>query len=95
VIVPLLLTSLAGTPYASGDQLVFVSILLALNLQTSFLTPPFGFSLFYLKGSAPPDIPTTAVYRGVLPFVAIQLAVIALVWFFPDLSLWLPRLVSD
>jgi TRAP-type mannitol/chloroaromatic compound transport system permease large subunit len=54
---------------------------LAVNLQTSFLTPPFGFSLFYLRGVTPPKVPTTAIYRGAIPFIVIQLVVLsALVW---------------
>lgn len=70
---------------ALGVDLVWVGILLALNLQTSFLSPPFGFSLFYLKGVAPPEITTGHLYRGILPFVAIQLLVLLLLVFFPGL----------
>ena len=68
-----------------GIDLVWVGILLALNLQTSFLTPPFGFSLFYLKGVAPPEIKTAQLYRGIIPFIVIQVIVLALVILFPEL----------
>ncbi|MFV2007706.1 MAG: TRAP transporter large permease subunit, partial [Longimicrobiales bacterium] len=59
-----------------GIDLTWLGIVLAVNLQTSFLTPPFGFSLFYLRGVTPEEIPTTSIYRGVVPFIAIQLVVL-------------------
>jgi TRAP-type mannitol/chloroaromatic compound transport system permease large subunit len=55
-----------------------------MNLQTSFLTPPFGFSLFYLKGVAPPSVKTTHIYKGVLPFIAIQVIILLILTFFPE-----------
>jgi TRAP-type mannitol/chloroaromatic compound transport system permease large subunit len=67
--------------------------MMAMNLQTSFLTPPFGFALFYLRGVAPKEVTTAQIYRGVLPFVAIQLAVLALLAFYPRLATWLPQVV--
>ena len=67
-----------------GIDLIWIGILLALNLQTSFLTPPFGFSLFYLKGVAPPEVSTMHIYRGVIPFLIIQVILLALVITFPD-----------
>jgi tripartite ATP-independent transporter DctM subunit len=70
--------------------LVWFTILLAVNLQTSFLTPPFGFALFYLKGLAPPEVKIQSIYRGIIPFVAMQLLCLALVILFPKLALWLP-----
>jgi TRAP-type mannitol/chloroaromatic compound transport system permease large subunit len=66
-------------------NLIWIGILLALNLQTSFLSPPFGFSLFYLKGVAPPEITTGHLYRGIIPFVVIQLIFLTLVILFPKL----------
>ena len=66
-------------------DLVWIGILLALNLQTSFLTPPFGFSLFYLKGVAPKEIKTSQIYRGIIPFLLIQLAILLLVFFYPEI----------
>lgn len=71
-------------------SLLWIGILIAVNLQTSFLTPPFGFSLFYLKGVAPEGITTGQIYRGIVPFVIIQLVGLMLVIFFPELSTWLP-----
>lgn len=65
-------------------NLVWIGILLAMNLQTSFLTPPFGFSLFYLKGVAPPSVTTGHLYRGIIPFVLIQLVFLLVIIFFPD-----------
>jgi tripartite ATP-independent transporter DctM subunit len=76
-------------------DLLWIGILIAINLQTSFLTPPFGFSLFYLKGVAPKSITTKLIYKGIIPYVAIQLTGLALVIFFPDLALWLPRVLSN
>ena len=66
-------------------DLTWVAILLAINLQTSFLTPPFGFSLFYLKGVTPPEVTTAHLYRGAIPFVALQLLVLLLYFLFPSL----------
>lgn len=80
---------------ALGIDLVWVGILIALNLQTSFLTPPFGFSLFYLKGVAPPEVKTSHLYKGILPFVIIQLIFLGLVFAFPEIVSWLPALLSE
>lgn len=66
-------------------DLVWFAILISMNLQTSFLTPPFGFSLFYLKGVAPPSLKTTTIYKGVIPFILMQIMVLALVLFLPEL----------
>lgn len=68
-----------------GIDLVWVGILLAVNLQTSFLTPPFGFALFYLKGVAPPEVKTSHLYRGIVPFVVIQLLILILLMIFPEI----------
>ena len=76
-----------------GYDPVWFCILLAVNLQTSFLTPPFGFSLFYLKAVTPPEITTGHIYRGIIPFVLFQLIGLAIVVFFPKLATWLPELV--
>jgi tripartite ATP-independent transporter DctM subunit len=73
IIVPLIV----GPAALLGIDPVWLGILLALNLQTSFLTPPFGFSLFYLRGVTPKEIPTTMIYRGVIPFIVIQFCVLA------------------
>jgi TRAP-type mannitol/chloroaromatic compound transport system permease large subunit len=76
---------------AQGVDLVWVGILLAMNLQTSFLTPPFGFSLFYLKGVAPPEVKTIQIYKGIIPYIIIQLIALGLVLKFPGLALWLVK----
>jgi tripartite ATP-independent transporter DctM subunit len=76
---------------AMGLDPVWLGIMIAINLQTSFLTPPFGFALFYLRGVAPPEIKTTQIYRGVMPFVAIQLFALVLIAIFPELVTWLPE----
>ncbi len=78
---------------AMGFDPIWLGILIALNLQTSFLTPPFGFALFYLRGVAPESIATGDIYRGVLPFIAIQLLVLGLVAALPGLVTWLPGVV--
>ncbi len=74
---------------------VWFAILIAMNLQTSFLTPPFGFSLFYLKAAAPPTVKITQIYRGVIPFIVIQLSVLGLLIAFPDVVTWLPQLMDE
>jgi tripartite ATP-independent transporter DctM subunit len=76
-----------------GFDPLWFAILFAVNLQTSFMTPPFGFSLFYLKGVAPPEIKTGHIYRGIIPFVILQLIGLLLVVFFPELATWLPKQV--
>lgn len=86
VVVPLVAPPLLAT----GMDPIWLGVLMALNLQTSFLTPPFGFALFYLRGVAPPEVTTTALYRGVVPFILIQFLVIALVVFMPQLATSLP-----
>lgn len=73
---------------------IWLGIMIALNLQTSFLTPPFGFALFYLRGVAPPEITTGIIYRGVIPFVILQLVALGLLAAFPALATWLPTLLS-
>ncbi|WP_456458220.1 TRAP transporter large permease [Reichenbachiella sp.] len=80
---------------AMGVDLIWIGILIALNLQTSFLTPPFGFSLFYLKGVAPPEIKTSHLYKGIVPFVAIQILLLIAVILFPEMVSWLPDLLKD
>jgi TRAP-type mannitol/chloroaromatic compound transport system permease large subunit len=80
IIVPIL----APIAEAMGINMLWFAILIAMNLQTSFLTPPFGFSLFYLKGVAPPEVRTVDIYRGIVPFIMIQIAVLALIVIFPE-----------
>jgi len=74
---------------------LWIATIIALTLQTSFLTPPFGFALFFLKGAAPPEIKITDIYRGIIPIVAVQMFVIAMVMAFPLLANWLPNQVFE
>jgi len=78
---------------AMGVDPIWLGVMMAVNLQTSFLTPPFGFSLFYLRGVAPESLATGDIYRGAIPFVALQVIALALVAVFPALSTWLPKVV--
>ncbi len=78
-----------------GLDPVWLGIMIALNLQTSFLTPPFGFALFYLRGVAPAEVTTRQIYRGVVPFIGIQLLMLALLAWWPSLATWLPSVVYE
>ena len=74
---------------------VWLGVIVAVNLQTSFLTPPFGFSLFYLRSVAPASVTTGDIYRGAVPFVALQILVIAVLIAFPGMVTWLPSVLYD
>ncbi len=87
VVVPLVAPPLL----MAGVDPVWLGVLMAVNLQTSFLTPPFGFALFYLRGVAPDDVPTGAIYRGALPFVGIQILMLLILALLPELATWLPE----
>ncbi len=78
----------------ANTDLVWLSTMICVNLQTSFLTPPFGWSLFFLRGVAPPEVSTSDIYRGVVPFVAMQVMALALVFAFPGLATWLPKAIG-
>ena len=78
-----------------GLDPVWLGVMLAVNLQTSFLTPPFGFSLFYLRSVAPDTIKTTQIYKGVIPFIIIQLVMLGLLTMWPELATWLPGLIKS
>ncbi|USD21510.1 TRAP transporter large permease subunit [Microbulbifer variabilis] len=80
---------------AMGVDPIWLGIMIAINLQTSFLTPPFGFALFYLRGVAPSSVATSAIYRGVMPFIAIQLLILCLLALWPALVTWLPGVVQN
>ena len=86
IVLPLVAPSLI----LMGHDPIWLGILLAINLQTSFLTPPFGFSLFYLRAAAPPEIRTEQIYKGVVPFIGLQALGVLLVWVLPFLATWLP-----
>lgn len=90
VIIPIVGPILLGM----GIDPIWLGILIAINLQTSFLTPPFGFALFYLRGVAPPIISTMDIYKGVMPFILIQIIVLGLIAWWPQLVTWLPGLVE-
>ena len=78
---------------AMGLDPVWLGVMIALNLQTSFLTPPFGFSLFYLRGVTPASVPTSTMYKGVMPFIGIQIAMLVIAYLWPGLVTWLPSVV--
>ncbi|MHC5654008.1 TRAP transporter large permease [Stappia sp.] len=84
-----------GAHVASGDAVYWFAILVALNLQTSFLTPPFGFALFYLKGTARALVSLKQIYRGIIPFVILQLLALAVVVTWPEVAMWLPNRMFD
>ena len=79
---------------AMGLDPVWLGVMIALNLQTSFLTPPFGFALFYLRGVAPESVTTSAIYKGVVPFILMQLALLIALWFWPGIATWLPSVTQ-
>lgn len=95
IVVPLVAPVIAALDFGMTPQqnLLWFAIVFAVNLQTSFLTPPFGFALFYLKGVGGADLPMGTIYRGIIPFVLLQLLCLALVIAFPSLVLWLPELL--
>ncbi|MFM7676172.1 MAG: TRAP transporter large permease subunit [Synechococcus sp.] len=90
IVVPLLLPS--ARQLLGPESLLWLGVVIGTNLQTSFLTPPFGFALFYLRGVSPPEVATGAIYRGAVPFIALQLAVLLLILLFPSLVTLLPSL---
>jgi len=90
IAVPLFLPVFA----AQNVDLVWLGMLICVTLQTSFLTPPFGWALFFLRGVAPPEVTTRHMYIGVIPFVAMQMLAVLLVFLFPQLALWLPKAIG-
>ena len=79
---------------SQGVDLVWLAMLICVNLQTSFLTPPFGWALFFLKGVAPPEVTTRQIYLGVIPFIGMQVLAVVLVFLFPQIALWLPKVIG-
>jgi TRAP-type mannitol/chloroaromatic compound transport system permease large subunit len=75
-----------------NPELVWFVVLIAVSLQTSFLTPPVGFALFYLKGVAPPEVELVDIYKGVVPFIILQLIGLVIIAIWPQLVIWLPAL---
>ncbi|MBS4046063.1 MAG: TRAP transporter large permease subunit [Alphaproteobacteria bacterium] len=90
IVVPLFLPVLQ----AAGVDMVWVATLIALNMQTSFLTPPFGWALFYLRGVAPPQVTTMDIYKGVVPFIGLQVAAVVILFYTPSIATWLPRAIG-
>ena len=84
-----------GGHVGQGEAVYWFAILVAINLQTSFLTPPFGFALFYLKGTARSLVSLQQIYRGIIPFVLLQLLALAVVVMWPDVAMWLPNQMFD
>ena len=95
IVVPIVAPILLQMEMADGSMMnpVWLGIMMAMNLQTSFLTPPFGLALFYLRGVAPAEIATGDIYRGIVPFVIIQIFALALLWFAPGMATWLPSVL--
>ena len=95
VVVPMVAPVLLQLEMPNGEPMspVWLGIMMAVNLQTSFLTPPFGFALFYLRGVAPPTVRTSQIYRGIIPFVFIQILALVLLWYLPALATWLPTMI--
>ncbi|WP_321344728.1 TRAP transporter large permease subunit [Breoghania sp.] len=95
VVVPLVAPVLLKMEMPDGEMMspVWLAVMMAVNLQTSFLTPPFGFALFYLRGVAPDEVRTSAIYKGIIPYVLLQMGALALVWFVPQIATWLPKLI--
>ncbi|MDB5507951.1 MAG: transporter large permease subunit [Hyphomicrobiales bacterium] len=90
IVVPMFLPLLAAT----GADPVWIATLIAVVLQTSFLTPPFGWALFYLRGVAPPEVSTLDIYKGVVPFILLQISALAIVFFYPGIATWLPKAIG-
>lgn len=79
---------------SAGVDMVWLATLICVNLQTSFLAPPSGWSLFFLRGAAPPEFKTGEMYRGVMPFIARQAAALVLVFMVPGIATWLPKAIG-
>ncbi|UOA15819.1 MULTISPECIES: TRAP transporter large permease [Sulfitobacter] len=98
VVTPIMAPVLFSFSGADGSVLfhpVWIAVVMGLNLQTSFLTPPFGFALFYLRAVAPKEVTTGDIYRGIIPFVVIQIVILAVVLWWSDLATWLPALLTS
>jgi len=88
-------TNMAQTQFVEAQVIYWFAILVAVNLQTSFLTPPFGFALFYMKGVAPKEVKMQEIYRGIIPFVILQLIGLGIVLYWPQIALWLPNVMLE
>ncbi len=97
IVVPIVAPILLMMEVAPGETMspVWLGVMMGINLQTSFLTPPFGFALFYLRGVAPPEVRTAHIYKGVVPFVAIQVLALIILWYWPEVATWLPSVLYE
>ena len=97
IVVPIVAPILLQMEVAPGVLMspVWLGVMMSVNLQTSYLTPPFGYALFFLRGVAPAEVTTPQIYKGVIPFVGIQLSALVILWFFPGLTTWLPGLIYE
>ena len=99
IVLPIFAPLAAGLDFGDhvlkSEVLTWFIVLVAVNLQTSFLTPPFGFAIFYLKGIAPKGVETLQIYKGIIPFVILQVLGLIMVLVYPDVSLWLARVSYD
>lgn len=95
IVIPLVAPVLLKLPMPDGSPMspAWLGVMMAVNLQTSFLTPPFGFALFYLRGVAPREVKTSDIYRGIIPFVGLQILMLVVLWVFPALATWLPKAI--
>ena len=91
IVIPITVPALLAMDFSP----LWLGVMVGMNLQTSFLTPPFGFALFYLRGVAPPEIATGQIYRGIIPFVGLQVAAMLALFLFPELATWLPRVLGE
>jgi TRAP-type mannitol/chloroaromatic compound transport system permease large subunit len=90
-----MLINMAETQFVEQQVIYWFAILVAINLQTSFLTPPFGFALFYMKGVATSEVKMQEIYRGIIPFVMLQLIGLIIVLYRPQITLWLPAIMLE
>jgi tripartite ATP-independent transporter DctM subunit len=91
VVVPIV----APVLFSLGVDPIWLGVMMAINLQTSFLTPPFGFALFYLRGVAPPELKTAMLYRGIIPFILLQILALIIIAIFPSVATWLPQYIFN
>jgi TRAP-type mannitol/chloroaromatic compound transport system permease large subunit len=92
-IILIMLPICGGPLILLGVDPIWLGVMVGVNLQTSFLTPPFGYTLFYMRGLAPPSIKTTEIWSGAIPFIFLQLMGLSILWRFPELATWLPNVL--
>jgi TRAP-type mannitol/chloroaromatic compound transport system permease large subunit len=92
-VIPTLGFDVNGYGVISSPEMIWFVVLIAVTLQTSFLTPPVGFALFYLKGVCPPEVELVDIYKGVIPFIILQLTGLIIIAIWPQLVIWLPAMI--